>query len=212
MNLIERAMVAEQQHQQLLTETYAKWHDMFGEDTQAVLESVNKILGAVQSRMSAGKDPYQLVPGKEQQLINLVAGVKSLRDAGPGVSGKTLAAYVQRVQQIKQGIQPDQAQVAAIQAVGKKNQQANASIKQAFDGFAAAIQQHDQQHIQTLKQQFSQLYSFYQQMANQNQQQASPSQQRTQNNIERPSVTAGNNPRQQAPEQQPMLNQQRSPQ
>lgn len=162
----------------LLIETQQKncsehLESMFGDRTDIVIENVIKILGSIQSRMNVGKNPLELAPGKEGALVDLVAGVKALRDAGPGADSTALQSYIERVQSQKPGLQPEQAEIAAIKTAGQRSKTGQ-QIQQAFTDFTAAIQSGDHKRIQELKNEFNKLYMFYQQLNNKRSQRPQP--------------------------------------
>lgn len=158
------SLLVEEQQQNCLDNLTA----MFGNRQLVVLENVTKILGTVHSTMNAGKHPYDMLngdQGKQQSLVNLVAGVKSLRDVGSQGDGQELRNHMQKVQSTKQGLDVNQAEVAALKNAGSSSRGVS-KVKQAFDDFSDAIKTGDHARIKQLKDQFGDLHSFYQQLRN----------------------------------------------
>lgn len=176
-------------HQKQLDECYQVWSNMFGDNTTAVLENVMSILGMVQNNMSAGKDPFKAVkPEQQQALLDVISGVKALQTAGPGGDAQALHGFIERVRNKNQNLTPQQSEVAAIKMAGK-NSAAAKGIQQAFQQYQQALANGDTQAADKLKNQFSKLYMFYQELYNKsNSQQQKPMQNVQQKPTQNPSA------------------------
>ena len=146
----------------LIEKALVNWTVRFGDRTEIVLENVMKVLSAVQAKFNNGKDPMLLAQGKEQSLIDLLAGVKALQAAGAGGS-MALRSYIQKVKANNQGLTPEQAEIEAVKQAGKGSQIAP-QIQQTLKQYQQAVQQGNQQQIEEIKRQFTQTYQFYQQL------------------------------------------------
>ncbi len=148
--------------QQILCER--AYQELFEDRAIIVVENVVTILGAVQARMSAGKDPMAIAPGKEQALVDVVAGVRALQMAGPGADSDSLISFINQVQRDQRG-DAAKLEVAAIKRIGRKSR-AHQQVEQAFKDYKQAVHDGDQQRMQQLRNQFSKLYMFYQRLHN----------------------------------------------
>lgn len=162
--LVREADEALQKHDVLLEQIAAKWIARFEDRAAIVVENVNKVLGAVQAQMNAGKDPLQLAQGKEEDLINVLAGAKALELSGPQQASMALSSYLQKVKAGQQGLQPDQAEIQAIKTAGASASNARQQVQQQLQAFSQASQQGNQQQMEQIKRDFAKTYGFYQQL------------------------------------------------
>lgn len=135
--------------------------NMFGDRAINVLENVTKVLGAVYGSMNANKDPANLVKGNMKPLIDVVAGVKALKDAGPGGDSMALKSYIERIKNEKRNLTPEQQEIEAIKQAGRHSK-TNAEIQQTFAEFNQAISAGDMEKANKLKAEFGKLFQFYQ--------------------------------------------------
>lgn len=160
--LVREAETSKEAREKLIEKTIGHWKEKFEDRAPIVIENVAKILGAVQARMGAGQDPLSIAKGKEQQLIDVLAGAKALQAAGSGAS-MALKSYYQQAQAQKQGMSPEQAEVEAVAQAGRGTKAAS-DVAASIHAFQQAMQSGDTATMDQAKQQISQLFGFYQQL------------------------------------------------
>lgn len=165
-NLVREAEVSVHKRNELIEIVQERWEERFGERAKFVVENVMKILSAVQARMNANENPLGLAKNdaQAQSLVDVLAGAKAIQSAGAGAS-MALKSYVQQVQADKQGMTPDQAEIEAVKYAGKGSSAAK-EMQDALQRYDQAVQQGNAQEAETIKQQFSKMYGFYQQLMN----------------------------------------------
>lgn len=154
-----------QKREQQITESVNNWTSMFKERTSIVLENAMKILGAIQARLSAGKDPSTLVSQNSRPaLIDILAGVTALQKAGAGQDTMALKSYMERVRGEKQNASPEEVEISAIKTAGRESPSSKQEIEQLLSSYSTALQQGDQETMDRVKARFGQLFTFYQQV------------------------------------------------
>jgi len=155
----------------LIEKAVVTWTVRFGDRASIVVENVMKVLGAVQANINAGKNPLSIAQGKEQDLVDLLAGARALQATGTG-SSVALHSYMQQVAGQKQGLTPEQVEIAAVKQAGRGSR-VSPEVQQQLQQLAQAIQTGDAAAVEAIKRQFQQTFSFYQQL----QQRMAPQQQ-----------------------------------